>query len=81
MLITSISCICSSQVPVNENEKLNFFFWTFQMEERRRQVQEDHEREYQKALVEIKDDIREKDGDEMIETMKDEIRDWFQNDK
>jgi hypothetical protein len=32
-------------------------------------------------LVEIKDDIREKDGDEMIETMKDEIRDWFQNDK
>jgi hypothetical protein len=51
------------------------------MEERRRQVQEDHEREYQKALVEIKDDIREKDGDEMIETMKDEIRDWFQNDK
>ena len=51
------------------------------MEERRRQVQEDHELEYQKALVEIKEDIREKEGDEMIETMKDEIRDWFQNDK
>jgi hypothetical protein len=51
------------------------------MEERRRQVQEEHEHLYEKALVEIKDDIREKDGDEMIENMKDEIRDWFQSEK
>ena len=52
-----------------------------QMEERRRQIQEDHELDYQKALVQIKEELREKEGDEMVETMKDEIRDWFQNEK
>ena len=55
-------------------------FW-LQIEERRRKVQEDHELEYEKALVQIKEDIREKEGDEMIESMKDEIRDWFINEK
>ena len=52
-----------------------------QMEERRRQIQEDHELDYQKALIQIKEELREKEGDEMVETMKDEIRDWFQNEK
>jgi hypothetical protein len=51
------------------------------MEERRRQIQEDHELQYQKALVQIKEELREKEGDEMEETMKDDIRDWFQNEK
>jgi hypothetical protein len=32
-------------------------------------------------LVQIKDDIREKEGDEMIENMKDEVREWFINEK
>lgn len=55
-------------------------YW-LQIEERRRKVQEDHEREYEKALVQIKEDIRDKEGDEMIENMKDEIREWFINEK
>ena len=52
-----------------------------EMEGSRRQVQIDNEVEYQKALVEIKDEIREKEGDEIVEKMKEEIRDWFQEDK
>ena len=51
------------------------------MEVSRRQVQIDNEVEYQKALVEIKDEIRDKEGDEIVEKMKEEIRDWFQEDK
>ena len=52
-----------------------------EMEVSRRQVQIDNEVEYQKALVEIKDEIRDKEGDEIVEKMKEEIRDWFQEDK
>jgi hypothetical protein len=52
-----------------------------EMEVSRRQVQIDNEIEYQKALVEIKDEIREKEGDEIVEKMKEECRDWFQEDK
>ena len=44
-------------------------------------MQIDNEVEYQKALVEIKDEIREKEGDEIVEKMKEECRDWFQEDK
>ena len=51
------------------------------MEEQRRKVQIDHEVEYQKALVGIKEEIREKEGDEIVEKMKEEIRKWFQDDK
>jgi len=32
-------------------------------------------------LNEIKDEIREKEGDEMEEQMKDEVREWFQNER
>ena len=51
------------------------------MEEERRKVQIEHEKEYEKALVEIKDDIREKESDEIVEKMKEEIRNWFQEEK
>ena len=51
------------------------------MEDQRRKIQVDHEIEYQKALVEIKEEIREKEGDDIVEKMKQEIRDWFQEDK
>ena len=46
------------------------------MEEKRRHLQTKHEEDYQKALVEIKDDLREKEGDEIVENMKEEIRNW-----
>ena len=52
-----------------------------EMEDQRRKIQVDHEIEYQKALVEIKEEIREKEGDDIVEKMKQEIRDWFQEDK
>ena len=51
------------------------------MEVQRRKVQAKHEIEYQKALVEVKEEIREKEGDEIVENMKEEIRNWFQADK
>lgn len=51
------------------------------MEIQRRKVQAEHEMEYEKALVEVKDELREREGDEIIENMKEEIRNWFQTDK
>lgn len=43
----------------------------------RRVTQADHEREYQKALVTIKDKLRDVEGPDMKETMQDQIRQWF----
>merc|ERR1712176_941299 len=46
-------------------------------EHNRRITQEQHEIEYQQALVSIKDKLRETDGPDMKETMQDQIRQWF----
>ena len=51
------------------------------MEEERRILQTKHEVEYHKALDQIKDDIREKEGDEIIEQMKEDIRNWYMAEK
>ncbi len=40
-----------------------------------------HEEEYQKALVEVKKEIREKESDEIVEQMKEDIRKWFQTER
>ncbi|XP_066573569.1 dynein regulatory complex protein 11 isoform X2 [Amia ocellicauda] len=46
-------------------------------EAKRKLTQEQHEQEYQKALVSITDKLREVEGPVMRETMKDQIRQWF----
>ena len=51
------------------------------MEEERRILQAKHEVEYHEALDKIKDDIREKEGDEIVENMKEDIRNWFMTEK
>lgn len=43
----------------------------------RRVTQTDHEREYQQALVFVKDKLRDVEGPDMKETMQDQIRQWF----
>jgi len=43
----------------------------------RRKTQEAHEQEYQQALVNIKDKLRETEGPDMKETLMDQIRQWF----
>ena len=43
----------------------------------RRQVQLENEKEYQKALVSIKEKLRDVEGAEMRENMQDQIRQWF----
>ena len=48
-----------------------------QTESNRRITQEQHEIEYQQALVSIKDKLRETEGPDMKETMQDQIRQWF----
>ncbi|KAJ1187789.1 hypothetical protein NDU88_004559 [Pleurodeles waltl] len=40
-------------------------------------LQEDHEVEYQQALVQIKDNIRELEGPDIKETLQEQIRQWF----
>ena len=52
-----------------------------EIEEERRKVQIEHEKEYEKALVEVKDTIRDKESDELVEKMKEEIRGWFNEEK
>ena len=47
----------------------------------RRELQVEYQAEYQRALVEVKDDLMEKEGPELTENMKDEIREWFNKEK
>nr|XP_015209578.1 PREDICTED: IQ and AAA domain-containing protein 1-like isoform X3 [Lepisosteus oculatus] len=46
-------------------------------EGQRRQKQEEHEEEFQKTRITIKDKLRDVEGPDMKETMKDQIRQWF----
>ncbi|MCJ8734625.1 hypothetical protein PDJAM_G00237410 [Pangasius djambal] len=43
----------------------------------RRSKQEEHEEDYQKALISISESLRETEGPDMKEMMKDQIRQWF----
>ena len=68
------------QIPPNEyphryQDKL------VQIEEDRRRLQRMNEDRYQKALVEVKNDLKEKEGDEIQEKLKQEIREWFQKEQ
>lgn len=45
--------------------------------EKRRLIQQENEREYQKALVSIKTKLQEIEGPEMRERLHDQIRQWF----
>lgn len=47
----------------------------------RRDLQDRHQREYEEALVSVKDELREKEGEEMEEEMKGQIREWFFSDR
>lgn len=44
---------------------------------RRRQKQREHEEDYQKAITSVTDKIRDLEGPDIKETMKDQIRQWF----
>ncbi|KAI1899773.1 hypothetical protein AGOR_G00065200 [Albula goreensis] len=48
-----------------------------QVECTRRLVQEEHEAEFQKALVNIKNSVRSVDGPDMRQTLQEQIRQWF----
>ncbi|KAL7890575.1 hypothetical protein AOLI_G00000510 [Acnodon oligacanthus] len=48
-----------------------------QVESSRRRVQEDHETEYQQALVTIKESVHLVDGPDIKETMQEQLRQWF----
>ncbi|KAI4888903.1 hypothetical protein NFI96_032048 [Prochilodus magdalenae] len=48
-----------------------------QVENSRRQVQEQHETEYQQALVTIKESVHLVDGPDIKETLQEQIRQWF----
>ncbi|XP_067116752.1 dynein regulatory complex protein 11 [Osmerus mordax] len=48
-----------------------------QVEASRRLVQEDHEAEYQRALVHIKESVGSVEGPDIRETLQEQIRQWF----
>ena len=41
----------------------------------------EYQAEYERALVDVKDNLIEKEGPDLTENMKDEIRDWFGKEK
>ena len=45
------------------------------------QLQKENETKYQKALVDMKDELREKEGEEIAEKLKGKIREWFQTEQ
>merc|ERR1712080_297350 len=58
-------------------EEKNFEDDVAGQKDRRRVVQLENEREYQKALVSIKEKLKDVEGPEMRESMQDQIRQWF----
>uniref|UniRef100_A0A671LHW8 IQ motif containing with AAA domain 1 n=1 Tax=Sinocyclocheilus anshuiensis TaxID=1608454 RepID=A0A671LHW8_9TELE len=48
-----------------------------QVESRRHCVQEEHEAEYERALVNIKESVRSVDGPDIKESLQEQIRQWF----
>ena len=48
-----------------------------QVEASRRLVQEEHEAEYQRALVHIKESVVSVEGPDIRETLQEQIRQWF----
>ena len=52
-----------------------------QINQFRRELQVEYQGEYERALVEVKEELIEKEGPDLTENMKDEIRDWFNKEK
>ena len=47
----------------------------------RRELQVEYQGEYERALVDVKEELIEKEGPDLTENMKDEIREWFNKEK
>ena len=47
------------------------------IERDRRAVQDKHQREYEEALITLKDDLKDTEGDDIEEDIKDQTRKWF----
>ena len=47
----------------------------------RRELQVEYQAEYERALVDVKEELIEKEGPDLTENMKDEIRVWFNKEK
>ena len=47
----------------------------------RRELQVEYQGEYERALVDVKEELIEKEGPDLTENMKDEIRDWFNKER
>jgi len=61
--------------PTEFNEPYQARLKTIEAE--RRCVQERYEKDYERALVDLREEIKAKEGEEMEEEMKEDIRKWF----
>jgi len=64
-------------IGMKATEEKNFQDDVELQRDRRRAVQQENEREYQNALVTIKEKLKDVEGPEMRESMQDQIRQWF----
>ena len=48
---------------------------------RRSKNKKENETKYNKALIDMKDELREKEGEEIAEKLKGKIREWFQTEQ
>lgn len=63
--------------PPPKSQKNTNVYLSKKIEEKRHQVQQQHEKEFQEALVAVKDRLRDVEGPDMRERMQDQIRQWM----
>ena len=63
----TVKVISSILIPQN-------FFYLYKL-------QKENETKYNKALIDMKDELREKEGEEIAEKLKGKIREWFQTEQ
>uniref|UniRef100_A0A9J7Z317 IQ motif containing with AAA domain 1 n=1 Tax=Cyprinus carpio carpio TaxID=630221 RepID=A0A9J7Z317_CYPCA len=68
---------CIQKIPAQQMTPSPAQLHAQQVESRRHCVQEEHEAEYQKALVNIKESVRSVDGPDIKESLQEQIRQWF----
>lgn len=75
----SISCLLVPcfQIPAQQTTPSPAQLHAQQVESRRHCAQEDHEAEYQRALVNIKESVRSVNGLDIKESLQEQIRQWF----
>lgn len=73
----SLWILCLQVMGPQGNQPRSYAAAVYGNKARRRQKQREHEEDYQKAISTVTDKLRELEGPDIKEAMKDQIRQWF----